>query len=241
MRPMRRMFLPLMNDAAPSVPPGDRRYYQHAGRIPLARRVSALARRRVYQLFLETMRPAATDRVLDVGTTDDSGVESNMLEQLYPHRRQLTCLSLSDGKAILTAYPGVHHVQSFRGQPFPFERNAFAIVYCNAVLEHVGTAAQQREFLQEICRVAPRRFVVVPNARFPIEHHTGLPLIHYLPKMWFRKLLRGGSYDVWSHEENLNYISAAELRATWPDGRPNITYAGIGVGVLKSNLVAYQS
>src|SRR6185437_8793457 len=114
-----------MNDPGKPPPPGDQRYYQHAGKLKLARRLSAVARRRVFELFMKTMRPSPTDRILDIGATDDSGIESNMLEQLYPYRQNITCASLSDGKTILSAYPGVHHVQLALGQPLPFERNAF--------------------------------------------------------------------------------------------------------------------
>jgi hypothetical protein len=231
-----------MNDPSKTPLPDDQRYYQHAGSLKIARRISAIARRRVYDLFLEKMRPASTDRILDIGTTDDNGLESNMLEQLYPYRDNLTCLSLSDGKAILAAYPGVHHVRISVGNALPFGPNAFDVVHCNAVLEHVGSSERQKEFVVEMCRVARRRFLVVPNRGFPIEHHTGLPFVHYLPKAWFRRLLRGGRYDVWSREENLNYLSAAELRALWPaNDFPTITYSGIGLGRWNSNLVIYQA
>ncbi|HXS67965.1 MAG TPA: methyltransferase domain-containing protein [Candidatus Polarisedimenticolia bacterium] len=230
-----------MNAQGKSPLPVDERYYQHAGKITFARKISAIARRRVYDLFMDRMRPAPADRILDIGATEDSGVESNMLEQLYPHRDKLTCLSLTDGKSILAHYPGVHHVQTTPGAPLPFERNAFDIVYCNAVLEHVGSRKRQKEFIAEMCRVAPRSFLAVPNRGFPVEHHTALPLIHYLPPSWFRKILRGTRYDVWSHEENLNYISARDLRALWPVNNPlTITYSGVGFGPWKSNLVAYK-
>lgn len=191
---------------------------------------------------MEKMRPSASERILDVGATDDTGIESNMLEQLYPHRERITCLSLTDGKAILAAYPGVRHVQTQPGRPLPFAPHTFDIVYCNAVLEHVGAREPQKEFIAELCRVAPRRFVAVPNPAFPVEHHTGLPLVHYLPKAWFRKVLGGGRYDYWSREENLNYISAAELRGMWPvNNSPTIAYTGVGFGRWKSNLVIYQA
>jgi hypothetical protein len=191
---------------------------------------------------MEKMRPSPSDRILDLGATDDTGVESNMLEQLYPYRKNITCGSLTDGKAIVAAYPGVQHGQLALGQPLPFERNAFDIVHCNAVLEHVGSRERQKEFIVEMCRIAPRRFLAVPNHRFPVEHHTGLPLIHYLPPAQFRKLLRGGRYDIWSHEENLNYISASEILRLWPTGNvPSIAYSGVGIGAWKSNLVVYQT
>jgi hypothetical protein len=216
-------------------------YYQHAGSLPLVRRISFLARRRLCQLFLQVMKPQAGDRVLDVGVSDEVNVESNMLEQVYPHRENLTCASLTDGVAIQRAYPGVHHTQVTPHQPLPFADNAFDIVYSNAVLEHAGSQEQQRFFLSELCRVARRRFVAVPNRLFPVEHHTCLPVIHYLPKSTFRRLLRGTRYDVWSHEENLNYVSAADLRGLWPAEPPVITYSGIGFGAFRSNLVAYNS
>lgn len=216
-------------------------YYQHAGSLPLVRRISFLARRRLCRLFLDVMRPGPTDRVLDVGVSDEVNVESNMLEQVYPYQDKLTCASLTDGESIRRAYPAVQHAQVTPHQPLPFADNSFDIVYSNAVLEHAGSAAQQRYFLAELCRVARRRFVAVPNRLFPVEHHTCLPVIHYLPKTTFRKMLRGTRYDVWSHEENLNYVSAGALRELWPAESPVIAYSGIGFGPFRSNLVAYNA
>jgi len=216
-------------------------YYQHAGRLPLVRRISFLARRRLCQLFLKVMQPRPTDRILDVGVSDEVNIESNMLEQVYPYREKLTCASLTNGVSILEAYPGVSHTQVVPHQPLPFADQSFDIVYSNAVLEHAGSAEQQHFFLSELCRVARRRFVAVPNRLFPVEHHTCLPVIHYLPKLTFRRLLRGTRYDAWSHEQNLNYISASDLAALWPAQSPVITYSGIGVGPFRSNLIAYNS
>ena len=219
----------------------DEPYYRHAGSIGYARRISSIARHKVYNLFMERIRPSPSDRILDIGTSDDTGVESNMLEQLYPHRNNLTCASLSDGISIQMSYPGVSHVRIVAGEPLPFEDNAFSIVHSNAVLEHAGSGIQQRQFIKEMCRVAPRRFLAVPNRGFPIEHHTCLPLVHYLPKMWFRRILRKTHFDIWSHEENLNYVAASDLLEMWPDEvAPTIVYSGIGIGPWKSNVVAYQ-
>lgn len=220
----------------------DQRYFQNTGHLEFVRRISRNARQRVHSVFMLAMRPGPGDRILDIGASDVTGTDSNMLEQLYPHRENLTCASLSDGASILEAYPGVHHVRITPGEPLPFERNSFDIVYSNAVLEHVGSQKQQRAFIEEMCRVAPRRFLVVPNRSFPIEHHTCLPLVHYLPKPLFRRLLRGTRYDYWSYEANLNYLSADDLRTIWPGARqPSIAWAGIGFGHLKSNLLAYQA
>lgn len=220
----------------------DQRYYQHTRHLQFARRISIRTRRSVHRFFMQAMQPARDDRILDLGTSDETGIDSNMLEQLYPHKGNLTCASLSDGSSILAAYPGVRHVQIAAGERLPFDRNAFDIVYSNAVLEHVGSKGRQKTFIEEMCRVAPRRFLVVPNHCFPIEHHTCIPFIHYLPKRLFRRLLRGTRYDFWSYEANLNYVSAAELLVLWPgDRQPTIAWIGIGFGHWKSNLLAYQA
>lgn len=226
---------------SPALPKVDAIYYEHAGKLPLARRVSYIARHRLCDFFFEAMAPSPTDRVLDVGVSDEIGIESNMLEQVYPQPWNLTCASLTDGAAITSAYAGVSHVQIAPHQPLPFADGEFDIVYSNAVLEHAGSAGQQRFFLQELCRVARRQFVVVPNRWFPVEHHTGLPLVNYLPKAMFRKLLARTRFSFWSHEENLNYVSAAELRSIWPGETPRIAYSGIGLGMFQSNLVAHSS
>ena len=61
----------------------------------------------------------------------------------------------------------------------PFDDDTFDIATSNAVLEHVGSLENQLFFVHELCRVARRVFIVVPNRFFPIEHHTALPIVHY--------------------------------------------------------------
>lgn len=219
----------------------DLRYYQNTGQ-DFVRRISRQARRRVHSFFMQAMQPRREDRILDIGTSDVTGTDANMLEQLYPHKENLTCASLSDGSSILSAYPGVRHVRIAPGAPLPFDQNSFNIVYSNAVLEHVGSRARQIMFLEEMCRVAPRRFLVVPNRCFPVEHHTCIPLLHYLPKPMFRRMLRGTRFDYWSYEANLNYVSANDLRTIWPcERKPTVAWVGIGFGPWRSNLLAYQA
>ena len=68
------------------------------------------------------------------------------------------------------------------GRELPFDDAAFDIGFSNAVVEHVaGGREGQRRFVHELCRVARRVFVTTPNRWFPLEVHTLLPLVHWLP------------------------------------------------------------
>ena len=48
-------------------------------------------------------------------------------------------------------------------------------------LEHVGGEEDQRRFVAEALRVGRRAFITTPNRWFPVEVHTHLPLVHWLP------------------------------------------------------------
>jgi hypothetical protein len=75
------------------------------------------------------------------------------------------------------AFPGMSYRQIVAGEPLPFPDNSFDIATSNAVLEHVGSVANQRGFISELTRVASRGFITVPNRFFPVEHHTGIPFL----------------------------------------------------------------
>lgn len=64
----------------------------------------------------------------------------------------------------------------------PFEDDSFDYVVSNAVVEHVGGPDRARQMLSESRRVARRgAFHMTPDRWFPVETHTQLPLLHWLP------------------------------------------------------------
>jgi hypothetical protein len=99
------------------------------------------------------------------------------------------------------------------GRDLPFEDRSFDLVHSSAVLEHVGSRAQQVAFLAELLRVSRRGvYLTTPNRWFPVEFHSVLPLIHWLPPRAFRAVLgRLGHADL-AREENLNLLGPARLR-----------------------------
>lgn len=220
---------------------GESVYYRHSGRVPLASRLSLLARRRIYDRFLSVMTPRPGDRILDIGVTcDERYPESNLLERAYPHKDRITCVGTEDGSHLERVYPGLRFLRVAAGERLPFADRSFDIIFSNAVIEHAGTTSSQRAFVQEALRVARRFFIVTPNRLFPVETHTGLPLLHYLPPSVFRSVIRRTPYAVWSSEEQLNLLGAASFRSLFPrDARVHVEYGGVGAGWFRSNLIAH--
>ena len=152
----------------------------------LADSISLRSRERKLRLFLQELRPTADTTVLDVGADEvgfgegDGCATMNFFEELYPWPERITALGLHDGAGFRARYPRIPYVQG-DACALPFEDGAFDIVFSNAVIEHVGGRDRQRQLVSEAIRVGRRVFITTPNRRFPIEVHTRLPLVHWLP------------------------------------------------------------
>ena len=178
----------------------------------LADRVATHMRRHMYRRFL-AIGVRDEDSVLDVGVTSDAELEaSNYLEAWYPHKANITACGIDDASDLETKYPGLRYVRA-DGRNLPFADASFDIVHSSAVLEHVGSRESQAAFIRELARVARRVvFLTTPNRWFPVEFHSVLPFVHWLPPRMFRALLRALRHDTLAREENLNLLGASDLR-----------------------------
>jgi SAM-dependent methyltransferase len=150
----------------------------------VASRVSLRSRERKLRLFLDLMAPGPETTVVDVGVTDapfGAGSSDNFFEALYPWPERITAVGHTELDRFETAFPAVTTVRA-DGRSLPFADGAFDLGFSNAVVEHVaGGREGQRAFVHELCRVAGRVFVTTPNRWFPLEVHTLLPFVHWLP------------------------------------------------------------
>jgi SAM-dependent methyltransferase len=179
----------------------------------LPQRITGEMRRSMYDRFLSGVQPQMQETILDVGATSDREYDfSNYLVAWYPHKSKITAVGIDDAGFLEELYPGVKFLKA-DGKDLPFEDGAFDVVHSSAVLEHVGSRENQTQFVRELTRVARRAvFMTTPNRWFPVEVHTVLPFVHWLPARRFRAILRLLGHDMLSREENLNLLTAADLR-----------------------------
>lgn len=176
------------------------------------------AREAMLQRFMTVFQISPQCKVLDIGVTPDLSLpESNHFEQRFPYPWNLTASSIEDVSALRTRFPQITFTQT-SGERLPFEDGQFDAVFCSAVIEHVGTRSQQAAFLAEVARVGRRYMLTSPNRWFPLEFHTILPLLHWLPQPAHQRILRALGKSFWAQTANLNLLSRADLLAIRPPG-----------------------
>lgn len=181
------------------------------GSLPI--RLAANMRRVLYDKFLSDASVVSSDTLLDVGVTSDTSYESsNYLEKWYPHKEQITAAGIDDARFLEELYPGVRFVKA-DGRALPFPDQSFDVVHSSAVLEHVGSREEQKRLILECFRVARRiAFFTTPNRWFPVEFHTVLPIVHWMPPRVFRAIIRRLGHRELSLEQNLNLLGPRDLR-----------------------------
>ncbi len=183
-----------------------------------ATKLALRARRKMFARFTAAVPTSIDTTVIDIGVTPDRDLaDSNFFEALYPFPARITATSIEDASFLAGQYPGLSFVQT-DGRRLPFEDRTFDVAFSSAVLEHVGDRDAQRRFVAEMCRVADRFFLTTPNRWFPIELHTFLPLLHWLPQRRHQAVLRRLGRPFWADTANLNLVSAGELRTLFPPG-----------------------
>lgn len=168
-------------------------------------------RREIFDCFMREISPTETETILDIGISDQDHPSSNLFEKLYPYPSRITAVGIDNFNHLEQVFPGLTFIQA-DGRNLPFDNNSFDYVYSHAVLEHTGSRASQLIFLAEAFRVAAKGiFITTPNRLHPVEFHTGIPLIHYLPHKCYRKVYGILGKKFYAREENLNLLTLKEL------------------------------
>jgi hypothetical protein len=168
-------------------------------------------RSKIVKNFVSSFVPDRDDTILDVGASAERHPSSNMLEKLYPHTNMITATGLGYHGELEKRFPGIKYVQT-DGMNLPFMDGEFAFVHSHAVIEHVGSFMDQLAFVAELFRVANKGvFFTTPNRFHPLEFHTGIPIVHWLPHVVCSKILKALGHTFYSDRNNLNLLSRRSI------------------------------
>lgn len=169
-------------------------------------------RKKMYESIFTNLEFMSDRKILDIGSTSDTGKSSNAFLYFFPKNKIISVSDQLITDETKLKFPNVEFVLG-DGLSLDFSENSFDIVFSNAVLEHVGKFENVEKFITESYRVSRREVILItPNRWFPLETHTKILFLHWLPKQVFRNLLRILGMNFFSKEENLNLLTSRDLK-----------------------------
>lgn len=185
--------------------------------INLVGKISGIMRRKMFESLIHITRPGAETTVLDVGVGSERREDGNFFEKLYSYPHMITAVGTENAYFLEKEFPGLKFIKG-DGRNLPFPDKSFSLVVSFATIEHVGSRDKQRKLIHEICRVGQTCCITTPNRWYPIELHTLLPFVHWLPPSWFRLICRCLGKEFFAKEENLNPLSEKDVLDMFPKG-----------------------
>jgi 2-polyprenyl-3-methyl-5-hydroxy-6-metoxy-1,4-benzoquinol methylase len=175
-------------------------------------RVANDARNEFFNILKKNTKYSKKKSIIDIGTTPSLDDVQNTILSKTRDNKNVTCLSNLNCKILLKKYPNIKKILIRDGRNNNLPNNSFDIVHSNAVIEHVGSPKNQLLFIKECIRISKKYvFIQTPNRFYPLDFHTILPLIHWLPKNIHRKILKIIGLNFYSLEKNLNLLTRRDL------------------------------
>jgi len=115
------------------------------------------------------------DKILDIGCSD--GTFKDMLGKYLNQ----SVIGIDPNKSVINSKKDIYYGYCHK---IPFNDATFDLLTLISVFEHINPKLHEDSF-KEMNRVLKSNallFVQMPNPRFPIEFHTRLPLLGFLPR-----------------------------------------------------------
>jgi SAM-dependent methyltransferase len=169
---------------------------------------SKRARQKRAAIFRNSFSLDCDTKILDIGSDDGLNIKAT-LEGTTVQPRNVYIADINQQSVTKGSREfGFTPVLIAESGALPFPDRFFDVVYCSSVIEHVTipkervwqlssgrkfrheSRRRQKAFADEIVRVGKCYFVQTPNRHFPIESHTWLPFVAWLPRRLLIPTLR---------------------------------------------------
>ncbi|MCW2589359.1 MAG: methyltransferase [Mycobacterium sp.] len=200
--------------------------------------VSARARARRAATFRASFSLSSPTRILDLGSETGANIHS-VLDgtDVRPENVHIADID-HDAIELGRQRYGFVPVPIDESGRLPFPDGYFDVVYCSSVIEHVTVPKarvwelrsgvqfrreareSQRAFAAEVRRLGRQYFVQTPYRHFPIESHSWLPFVAWLPRRALVPLL-GLTNRFWVKRTSPDWylLDRAEMASLFGDAR----------------------
>ena len=180
-------------------------------------------RHEIIEIIKEQINLNKIKDVLDIGTTsDEQNTSSNLIVKSLSNVSEF--YSISDQKITSSFFKKTLQksiTENFSEEEIKKFRSD--LVVSSATIEHVGNYNNQKMMLSNMIKLSKNIIIITtPNRFHPVDFHTKIPFIHWLPKTIHRKILKILNLSFYSREENLNLLSKSDFIQLAKD--ENITY-----------------
>ncbi len=187
--------------------------------LTIKKKVVLYSRRKKTDHFYSMFKEGMT--VLDVGFANETKRKvpdtiNYFLKNYRYDYKTYTALSIEKTDGMAELYPKCRFV-NYNGGIFPFKDNEFDWVFSNAVIEHVGDDINQKEFLNEMLRVAKNVYFTTPNKFFPFESHSNILFLHWNNYLFYKFCAK--MKPRWSTKKLLYLFSKARLQSLLKESR----------------------
>ena len=178
------------------------------------------------------------NNILDIGTTSDNENKSSNfiiknlknVKNFYSISDQLITLPFFKKKlqkSIIENF-SEYEIENFKSD----------LVVSNATIEHVGNYNNQKVMVSNMIKLSKKMVIISTPYRYhPLEFHTKIPFIHWLPKKIHRMILKKLNLVFYSKEENLNLLSKSDLSSFIKNEKIKSEFKYIKFLFLRSNLI----
>lgn len=199
---------------------------------------SAQARKKRAEIFRSYFSIDKNTKILDLGSENGTNIFNVLQETDYDpaniYIADINRNAIEEGKR---SY-GFNAVLIDETGKLPFPDKFFDIVFCSSVIEHVTiiksdvwswkngaefkreSMKRQKVFAEEIIRLGKQYFVQTPCKTFPVESHTWLPFVGYLPRNRFLPILKlSNKYWIKQAEPDFNLLGKDDMKLLFPNAR----------------------